>query len=94
MLSAVIRLVVRGDGRVYYTARDGICLVFGRSGVSLTHPVLKSLSSYVGWGVYLTFPLLASVSSLDFSALSIARPVLQSVLSKSKWAVCLTRHVL
>ena len=76
MLSSVICLVVRGDGRVYYTARDGIFLVFGRSGVSLTRPVLKSVSSYVGWGVYLTRPLLASVSSLDLSALSIARPVL------------------
>ena len=47
MLSAVLCLVVRGEGRVFYTARDGICLVFGRSGVSITQPVMESVSSSV-----------------------------------------------
>ena len=58
MLSAVICLVVRGDRTVYYTARDGICVVFGRSGVFLTRPVLKSVSSYVGCGSILQAPFL------------------------------------
>ena len=65
MPSAVICLVVRREESLYYPARDGICLVLGLWVVSLTRPVLKSVCSYVGWGVYLTCPVLAFVSSFD-----------------------------
>ena len=51
------------EGSDYYTSRDGICLVLGRWGVSLTRPVLRSVWLYFGWGVYLTRTVMASVSS-------------------------------
>ena len=81
MPSAVICLVVRREGSLYYTARHGICLILGQWGVSLTRPVLKSVWPYVEWGVYLTRPVLVSVSSLDCWGVSIGRPVLESVSS-------------
>ena len=72
--SAVICLVVHWEWRLYYTALDGICLVLGRWGVSLTRPVVKPVWSYVGWGVHPTHPVLAAVFSFDCWGVSIARP--------------------
>ena len=59
--SAVISLLVRLDRSLYYTARDGYYVFLGRWGVSLTRPVLESISSFGGWGVSLTRPVLESV---------------------------------
>ena len=50
-----------GKGILYHTASDGIYLVLGRWGVSLTRPVLKSAWLYVGCEVYFIHPTLASV---------------------------------
>ena len=42
------RLLARWEGSLYYTARDGICLVLGRWGVSLTHPCFSLVVRRVG----------------------------------------------
>ena len=39
MPSAVICLVLRREGSLYYTARDGLRLVLGRIGVYITRPI-------------------------------------------------------
>ena len=91
---AVICLVVRREGSLYYTARDGIFLVLGWRGVSFPHPVLKSRWWYVMWGVSLIRPVLDSVSSFGRWGLSFKQPVMESVLSYIGWRVCLTPPVL
>ena len=53
--------MVRRERSLYYTAPDGIYVFLGRWGVSLTRPVLESISSFGGWGVSLTRPVLKSV---------------------------------
>ena len=94
MPRAGICLVVRREGNHYYTARDVICLVLCRWGVSLTRPVLESVSSFVSMAVSLTRPVLQSVSSLSGSGVSLTRPVLESVSSFVWWGIFLTRPVL
>ena len=76
MLEAVSLSIVRLEGSLYYTARDGICLVLGRWGVSLTRPVLRSVWLYFGWGVYLTRTVMASVSSFGCWGLFVVEKLL------------------
>ena len=92
--SAVICLVVRREGSLYHTAGNGIYLVLGRWGVSLTRPVRESVWSYVWQGVYVARPVLTSVSSFDCWGVFIARPGLESVSSLVGWGISLTRPVL
>ena len=69
--SAVICLVVRREGSLYYAAPDGIYVFLGRWGVSLTRPVLESISWFGEGGVSLTRPVLESVRrvrSLSYSS--------------------------
>ena len=60
-------------------AFDGIYLFLGLWGVSLTRPVLESISSLAG--VSLSRPILESVSSFGKWGLSLKQLVMESVLS-------------
>ena len=71
-----------------------IFLVVRRWGVSLTRPVLQSVSSFVSMADSLTRPVLQSVSSLSGSGVSLTRPSLESVSSFVWWGIFLTRPVL
>ena len=82
MPSAVICLVVRREGSLYYTARDGIWCWVG--GEFLSHAPCLNLSGSASGQESLTRPALAFVSLFDFWGVSIARPVPGSVSTKSR----------
>ena len=66
-------------------ASDGIYLFLGRWGVSLTRPVMESVSSFVSGGVSPARPVLQSVSSLSGSGISLIRTALELVSSFVDW---------